>query len=80
MQKFIHSARPGIIIGKKVGIEILKVNKILKVPVHLNIDEQENLRLMLSLSPIQFPSNLRKELCLGYYYAIKNAMRLGAKE
>ena len=38
----IHSGRPGVIIGKKGGgIETLRaeVNKMIAVPVHINIQE-----------------------------------------
>ena len=63
----IHSARPGIIIGKKGGdIEILKneVNKILKVPVHLNIDEVRKPEIDAQLVSDSISQQLEKELCL----------------
>ena len=85
MQKStIHSARPGIIIGKKGGdIEILKneVNKILKVPVHLNIDEVRKPEIDAQLVSDSISQQLEKRVMFrrAMKRAMQNAMRLGAK-
>ena len=80
----IHSARPGIIIGKKGGdIEILKneVNKILKVPVHLNIDEVRKPEVDAQLVSDSISQQLEKRVMFrrAMKRAMQNAMRLGAK-
>lgn len=80
----IHSARPGIIIGKKGGdIEILKneVNKILKVPVHLNIDEVRKPEIDAKLVSDSISQQLEKRVMFrrAMKRAMQNAMRLGAK-
>jgi len=80
----IHSARPGIIIGKKGGdIEILKneVNKILKVPVHLNIDEVRKPEIEAQLVSDSISQQLEKRVMFrrAMKRAMQNAMRLGAK-
>ena len=80
----IHSARPGIIIGKKGGdIEILKneVNKILKVPVHLNIDEVRKPEIDAQLVSDGISQQLEKRVMFrrAMKRAMQNAMRLGAK-
>ena len=80
----IHSARPGIIIGKKGGdIEILKneVNKILKVPVHLNIDEVRKPEIDAQLVSDSISQQLEKRVMFrrAMKRAMQNAMRLGAK-
>jgi small subunit ribosomal protein S3 len=80
----IHSARPGIIIGKKGGdIEILKneVNKILNVPVHLNIDEVRKPEIDAQLVSDSISQQLEKRVMFrrAMKRAMQNAMRLGAK-
>ena len=80
----IYSARPGIIIGKKGGdIEILKneVNKILKVPVHLNIDEVRKPEIDAQLVSDSISQQLEKRVMFrrAMKRAMQNAMRLGAK-
>lgn len=80
----IHSARPGIIIGKKGGdIEILKneINKILKVPVHLNIDEVRKPEIDAQLVSDSISQQLEKRVMFrrAMKRAMQNAMRLGAK-
>ena len=80
----IHSARPGIIIGKKGGdIEILKneVNKILKVPVHLNIDEVRKPEIDAQLVSDSISQQLEKRVMFrrAMKRAMQNALRLGAK-
>ena len=80
----IHSARPGIIIGKKGGdIEILKkeVNKILNVPVHLNIDEVRKPEVDAQLVSDSISQQLEKRVMFrrAMKRAMQNALRLGAK-
>ena len=80
----IHSARPGIIIGKKGGdIEILKneVNKILKVPVHLNIDEVRKPEIDAQLVSDSISQQLEKRVMFrrAMKRTVQSALRQSAK-
>jgi len=80
----IHSARPGVVIGKKgEDIESLKVElqKMLGVPVHVNIEEVRKPETDAQLIADSISQQLQKRIMFrrAMKRAITNAMRLGAQ-
>ncbi len=80
----IYSARPGVVIGKKgEDIESLKaqLQKLLKVPVHINIEEVRKPELDAQLIADSITQQLQKRIMFrrAMKRAITNAMRLGAQ-
>src|SRR5215207_7273462 len=80
----IFSARPGVVIGKKgEDIESLKaqLQKILHVPVHINIEEIRKPELDAQLIADSITQQLQKRIMFrrAMKRAITNAMRLGAQ-
>ena len=80
----IHTARPGIVIGKKgADIEQLKATttKMMGIPVHINIEEIKKPELDARLVAENIAQQLEKRVM--YRRAVKrvltNAMRLGAQ-
>ncbi len=80
----IYSARPGVIIGKKgEDIEVLKgqLQKMLGVPVHLNIEEVRKPELDAQIVADGIAAQLEKRVMFrrAMKRAITNAIRLGAQ-
>jgi len=80
----IFSARPGVVIGKKgEDIEALKtqLQKLLHVPVHVNIEEVRKPELDAQLIADSIAQQLQKRIMFrrAMKRAITNAMRLGAQ-
>jgi len=80
----IHTARPGIVIGKKgEDVEKLraKVSKMMGVPVHINIEEIRKPELDAGLVAQGVASQLERRVMFrrAMKRAVQNAMRLGAK-
>ena len=80
----IYSARPGVVIGKKgEDIESLKaqLQKMLRVPVHVNIEEVRKPELDAQLISDSIAQQLQKRIMFrrAMKRAITNAMRLGAQ-
>jgi small subunit ribosomal protein S3 len=80
----VHSARPGVVIGKKgEDIESLKVElqKMLGVPVHVNIEEVRKPEVDAQLISDSIAQQLQKRIMFrrAMKRAITNAMRLGAQ-
>src|SRR5271166_2848986 len=80
----IFSARPGVVIGKKgEDIESLKVElqKMMGVPVHVNIDEIRKPELDAQLIADSITQQLEKRIMFrrAMKRAMQNAMRLGAQ-
>jgi small subunit ribosomal protein S3 len=80
----VHSARPGVVIGKKgEDIEALKVElqKMLGVPVHVNIEEVRKPEIDAQLIADSISQQLQKRIMFrrAMKRAITNAMRLGAQ-
>lgn len=80
----VYSARPGVVIGKKgEDIESLKgqLQKILRVPVHVNIEEVRKPELDAQLIADSIAQQLQKRIMFrrAMKRAITNAMRLGAQ-
>jgi len=80
----IYSARPGVVIGKKgEDIETLKVElqKMMGVPVHVNIDEIRKPELDAQLIADSITQQLEKRIMFrrAMKRAMQNAMRLGAQ-
>jgi small subunit ribosomal protein S3 len=80
----IYSARPGIVIGKKgEDIESLKaqLQKLMGVPVHLNIEEIRKPEIDAQLIADNIASQLEKRIMFrrAMKRAMTNAMRLGAQ-
>ena len=80
----IYSARPGVVIGKKgEDIESLKgqLQKLLRVPVHINIEEIRKPELDAQLISDSIAQQLQKRIMFrrAMKRAITNAMRLGAQ-
>jgi small subunit ribosomal protein S3 len=79
----IFSARPGVVIGKKgEDIELLKVDlqRMLKVPVHVNIEEVRKPETDAQLIADSITQQLEKRIMFrrAMKRAMQNAMRLGA--
>lgn len=80
----IHSARPGVVIGKKgEDIESLRstLQGMMNVPVHLNIEEVRKPELDATLIAQSIAQQLEKRVMFrrAMKRAMQNAMRLGAK-
>src|SRR5256714_13917532 len=80
----IYSARPGVVIGKKgEDIEALKgqLQRMLGVPVHVNIEEVRKPELDAQLIADSIAQQLQKRIMFrrAMKRAITNAMRLGAQ-
>ncbi|MGZ8154917.1 MAG: 30S ribosomal protein S3 [Burkholderiales bacterium] len=80
----IFSARPGVVIGKKgEDIESLKtqLQRMLRVPVHVNIEEVHKPELDAQLIADSIAQQLQKRIMFrrAMKRAITNAMRLGAQ-
>ena len=80
----IHTARPGIVIGKKgEDVEKLRqaVSKMMGVPVHINIEEirKPELNAMLVAQSIAGQLERRVMFRRAMKRSVQNAMRLGAK-
>lgn len=80
----IHSARPGVVIGKKgEDIEVLKqeLQKRLGVPVHVNIEEVRKPELDAQIIADSIAAQLEKRVMFrrAMKRAMQNAMRMGAQ-
>ena len=80
----VYSARPGVVIGKKgEDIEQLKADlqKIMGVPVHVNIEEIRKPELDAQLISDSIAQQLEKRIMFrrAMKRAMQNAMRLGAQ-
>lgn len=80
----IHSARPGVVIGKKgEDIESLRstLQGMMNVPVHLNIEEVRKPELDATLIAQSIAQQLEKRVMFrrAMKRAMQNAMRLGAQ-
>ncbi|GLR14092.1 MULTISPECIES: 30S ribosomal protein S3 [Chitinimonas] len=80
----IHSARPGVVIGKKgEDIEILKRDlvKLMGVPVHINIEEIRKPETDAQVIADSIAAQLEKRVMFrrAMKRAMQNAMRLGAQ-
>lgn len=80
----IHSARPGVVIGKKgEDIEALRTSLqgMMGVPVHLNIEEVRKPEIDASLIAQSIAQQLEKRVMFrrAMKRAMQNAMRLGAQ-
>jgi small subunit ribosomal protein S3 len=80
----IHSARPGVVIGKKgEDIESLRVTLqgMMGVPVHLNIEEVRKPEIDATLIAQSIAQQLEKRVMFrrAMKRAMQNAMRLGAQ-
>ncbi|PTD95421.1 30S ribosomal protein S3 [Pseudothauera lacus] len=80
----LYSARPGVVIGKKgEDIELLKreLQKIVGVPVHVNIEEVRKPEIDAKLIADSIAQQLEKRIMFrrAMKRAMQNAMRLGAQ-
>ena len=80
----IHTARPGIVIGKKgEDVERLRqeVHRMMKVPVHINIEEVRKPELDAYLVALNVAQQLERRVQFrrAMRRVIQNAMRVGAK-
>ena len=80
----IHTARPGIVIGKKgEDVEKLRnaVSKMMGVPVHINIEEVRKPELDAKLVAQSIASQLERRVMFrrAMKRSVQNAMRIGAK-
>jgi len=80
----IHSGRPGLVIGKKgEDIERLRreVNKMMGIPVHINIEEVRKPELDATLVAQNIAQQLERRIMFrrAMKRAVGNAMRLGAQ-
>ncbi|RAU17328.1 30S ribosomal protein S3 [Nitrincola tibetensis] len=80
----IHTARPGIVIGKKgEDVEVLRsaVSEMMGVPVHINIEEVRKPDLDAKLVAQSVASQLERRVMFrrAMKRAVQNAMRIGAK-
>jgi small subunit ribosomal protein S3 len=80
----IFSSRPGVVIGKKgEDIELLKaeLQKMMKVPVHVNIEEIRKPEIDAQLIADSITAQLEKRIMFrrAMKRAMQNAMRLGAQ-
>lgn len=80
----IHTARPGIVIGKKgEDVEKLRqaVTRMMGVPVHINIEEVRKPELDAMLVAQSIAGQLERRVMFrrAMKRAVQNAMRLGAK-
>jgi len=80
----IHTARPGIVIGKKgEDVEKLRkeVAKLMKVPVHINIEEIKKPEIDAYLVALNVAQQLERRVQFrrAMKRVMQNAMRLGAE-
>ncbi|AWX98856.1 30S ribosomal protein S3 [Marinomonas primoryensis] len=80
----IHTARPGIVIGKKgEDVEKLRnaVSEMMGVPVHINIEEIRKPEMDAKLVAANIASQLERRVMFrrAMKRAVQNAMRAGAK-
>ena len=80
----IHTARPGIVIGKKgEDVERLRgeVSKLMGVPVHINIEEIRKPELDAYLAALNVAQQLERRVQFrrAMRRVLQNAMRLGAQ-
>ena len=80
----IHTARPGIVIGKKgEDVERLrkKISELMKVPVHINIEEIRKPELDAYLVALNVAQQLERRVQFrrAMKRVIQNTMRLGAQ-
>ena len=80
----IHTARPGLVIGKKgEDIERLRqeVSQMMKVPVHINIEEVRKPELDATLVAQSVAQQLERRIMFrrAMKRAVTNSMRLGAQ-
>jgi small subunit ribosomal protein S3 len=80
----IHTARPGIVIGKKgEDIELLRgeVSKMMGIPVHINIEEIRKPELDAQLVAENIAQQLERRIMYrrAMKRAVTNTMRLGAQ-
>ncbi|TBR40834.1 30S ribosomal protein S3 [Marinomonas agarivorans] len=80
----IHTARPGIVIGKKgEDVEVLrnKISGMMDVPVHINIEEIRKPELDAKLVAQNIAGQLERRVMFrrAMKRAVQNAMRAGAK-
>ena len=80
----IHTARPGVIIGKKGGdVESLRneLSKIMKIPVQVNIEEIKKPELDAQLVASNIAQQLEKRVLFrrAMKRAIQSTMKMGAK-
>lgn len=80
----IHSARPGLVIGKKgEDIEALRkeVSKMMNVPVHINVEEIRKPELDAQLVAESVAQQLERRIMFrrAMKRAVTNALRLGAQ-
>ena len=80
----IHTARPGIVIGKKgEDVERLRgeVSRMMGVPVHINIEEIRKPELDAYLAALNVTQQLERRVQFrrAMRRVLQNAMRLGAK-
>jgi small subunit ribosomal protein S3 len=80
----IHTARPGIVIGKKgEDIEALRVevSRIMRIPVHISVEEIRKPELDAYLVADSVASQLERRIMFrrAMRRAVTNAMRLGAE-
>jgi small subunit ribosomal protein S3 len=80
----VYSARPGVVIGKKgEDIELLRgqLQKLMGVPVHVNIEEVRKPELDAQLVADSIGAQLEKRIMFrrAMKRAMQNAMRLGAQ-
>ncbi len=80
----VFSARPGVVIGKKgEDIELIKaeLNRIMGVPVHVNIEEVRKPEIDAQLIADSIAQQLEKRIMFrrAMKRAMQNAMRLGAQ-
>lgn len=80
----IHTARPGIVIGKKgEDVERLRgeVSRMMGVPVHINIEEIRKPELDAYLAALNVAQQLERRVQFrrAMRRVLQNAMRLGAK-
>ena len=80
----IHTARPGIVIGKKgEDIERLRhvVSKMMEIPVHINIEEVRKPELDATLVSHNLAQQLERRIMFhrAMKRAVTNSMRLGAQ-
>ncbi|QEW05227.1 MULTISPECIES: 30S ribosomal protein S3 [Nitrincola] len=80
----IHTARPGIVIGKKgEDVEVLRstVSEMMGVPVHINIEEVRKPDLDAKLVAQSVASQLERRVMFrrAMKRAVQNSMRIGAK-
>lgn len=83
-QVSLHTARPGVIIGKKgQDVEILKqqLSKIMQVPVSVNIEEIRKPEMDATLVAQNVASQLEKRIMFrrAMKRAVQSALRAGAK-